>query len=122
MNIHEKYPFRWKQNRTPRTAPIKEIVPINFKGERLEKKAFKLYMFEAFLNETIDVLELSSRAYNALRNNKINTIGDLIQKYEMITRTKGFGAKSLDTLNDNLQYVYNDWMRKHHPDLLREAS
>ena len=79
-------------------------------------------MFEAFLNETIDALELSSRAYNALRNNKINTIGDLIQKYEMITRTKGFGAKSLDTLNDNLKYVYNDWMRKHHPDLLKEAS
>lgn len=57
----------------------------------------------AILQMSINELELSVRAYNALKVKGIKTLGELAQKSESeILRTKSFGRKSLNELKDKL--------------------
>lgn len=52
----------------------------------------------------LDQLELSSRAYNSLKKNNINTISDLLKySYEDLLKIKNFGKKSADQVMEQLK-------------------
>tara|TARA_R100001244_G_scaffold118871_1_gene88587 strand:+ start:73 stop:495 length:423 start_codon:yes stop_codon:yes gene_type:complete len=56
------------------------------------------------LNKKVEELELSTRCLNSLKMDKINTIGDLVQKTEPeMLRTPNFGRKSLNELREILK-------------------
>ena len=58
----------------------------------------------ALLDTPVEELELSVRSSNCLRNANIRTIGDLTRKTEdEITKTRNFGKKSLQEIQDKLQ-------------------
>ena len=55
------------------------------------------------LDKSVEELELSVRSYNCLRNAKIRTIRELVQKTEgEMLRTKNFGRKSLNEIKEIL--------------------
>ena len=55
------------------------------------------------LDKSVEVLELSVRSYNCLKNANITTIRELVQKTEAeMLRTKNFGRKSLSEIKDLL--------------------
>ena len=56
------------------------------------------------LGQTIDMIELSSRASNCLKVARIRTIGELVSKRdEELLAVKNFGQKSLDEIKDRLK-------------------
>ncbi len=58
---------------------------------------------DASLARNVNELELSVRAANCLKNARIKTIGDLVQKTESeMLRTKNFGKKSLNEIKEVL--------------------
>lgn len=58
---------------------------------------------DASLARSVNELELSVRAANCLKNARIKTIGDLVQKTESeMLRTKNFGKKSLNEIKEVL--------------------
>lgn len=58
---------------------------------------------DAALDRNVNELELSVRAANCLKNARIKTIGDLVQKTESeMLRTKNFGKKSLNEIKEVL--------------------
>jgi DNA-directed RNA polymerase subunit alpha len=58
----------------------------------------------AKLRMPISELELSVRSSNCLREAKINTIGELVQKTEMeMLKYRNFGKKSLAEINEILK-------------------
>ncbi|HIB53810.1 MAG TPA: DNA-directed RNA polymerase subunit alpha [Nitrospirales bacterium] len=65
-----------------------------------EDESIELNMY---LARSVNELELSVRAANCLKNAKIKTIGDLVQKTEAeMLRTKNFGKKSLNEIKEML--------------------
>jgi DNA-directed RNA polymerase subunit alpha len=57
-----------------------------------------------YLNRKIDELEFSVRSANCLKNANIHYIGELVQKTEQeMLRTKNFGRKSLQEIQENLE-------------------
>ncbi|MFH1715052.1 MAG: DNA-directed RNA polymerase subunit alpha [Elusimicrobiota bacterium] len=55
------------------------------------------------LNQSVDIIELSVRSSNCLRNAKIKTIKDLVTKQEdELLNYKNFGKKSLDEIKEKL--------------------
>lgn len=62
---------------------------------------FKLYVTKVMRETPIVSLNLGTRVDNALKRNKIFTVGDLLDKYktmEQFSRIKGIGEKSIDEL------------------------
>jgi hypothetical protein len=56
------------------------------------------------LNRSVDELEISVRTYNCLKHANVQTIGELVQKTEgEMLRTKNFGRKSLNEINEILK-------------------
>lgn len=56
------------------------------------------------LNKPLSELDLSVRASNCLKNAKINTLGELVQKTEEeLLSYKNFGKKSLDEIKEKLK-------------------
>ncbi len=59
---------------------------------------------DARLQETIGKLKLPPRAFNCLRNAKIETVGQLVQKTEAeILDTRSLGRKSLEEIKEKLR-------------------
>lgn len=59
---------------------------------------------EALLNESIDLIELSSRSINCLKSQNINTLRDLVSMTEAELRMiKNFGDKSLNEIKTKLE-------------------
>ena len=55
------------------------------------------------LSRSVEELELSVRSYNCLKNARIRTLGELVQKTEAeLLRTRNFGRKSLNEIRDIL--------------------
>ena len=55
------------------------------------------------LGRSVEELELSVRSYNCLKNARIRTLGELVQKTEAeLLRTRNFGRKSLNEIRDIL--------------------
>ena len=60
--------------------------------------------FDAKLLKHVDELELSVRATNCLKNDKINWLGELVQKTENdMLKTPNFGRKSLNEIKAQLE-------------------
>lgn len=58
------------------------------------------------LDKSVDELELSVRSYHCLKNANIRTLRDLVTKTEdQLLRTKNFGRKSLNEINEVLAGV-----------------
>jgi len=54
-------------------------------------------------DKSVDELELTVRSYNCLKNAKIRTLGDLVEKTEAeLLRSRNFGRKSLSELKEVL--------------------
>ncbi len=60
--------------------------------------------FDPKLLKRVDELELSVRATNCLKNDKINWLGELVQKTEAdMLKTPNFGRKSLNEIKNQLE-------------------
>ena len=69
-----------------------------------EEKAKDALPFDAKLLKHVDELELSVRANNCLKNDKINWLGELVQKTEAdMLKTPNFGRKSLNEIKAQLE-------------------
>ena len=69
-----------------------------------EEKAKDVLPFDAKLLKHVDELELSVRATNCLKNDKINWLGELVQKTENdMLKTPNFGRKSLNEIKAQLE-------------------
>ncbi|MFC1566725.1 DNA-directed RNA polymerase subunit alpha [bacterium] len=64
---------------------------------------------DELLDQPVDIIELSVRSSNCLRNAKIKTIRELITKQEVeLLNYKNFGKKSLDEIKDKLKEMKLD--------------
>ncbi len=69
-----------------------------------EDKAKDALPFDPKLLKHVDELELSVRANNCLKNDKINWLGELVQKTEAdMLKTPNFGRKSLNEIKNQLE-------------------
>ena len=69
-----------------------------------EEKAKDVLPFDPKLLKHVDELELSVRATNCLKNDKINWLGELVQKTENdMLKTPNFGRKSLNEIKAQLE-------------------
>ena len=69
-----------------------------------EEKAKDALPFDPKLLKHVDELELSVRANNCLKNDKINWLGELVQKTEQdMLKTPNFGRKSLNEIKGQLE-------------------
>jgi DNA-directed RNA polymerase subunit alpha len=86
------------------------IVFINFEDPAAistveeDEKAKEVLPFDSKLLKHVDELELSVRANNCLKNDKINWLGELVQKTEAdMLKTPNFGRKSLNEIKAQLE-------------------
>ncbi|MDR1360762.1 MAG: DNA-directed RNA polymerase subunit alpha [Rickettsiales bacterium] len=69
-----------------------------------EEKQKEALPFDAKLLKHVDELELSVRANNCLKNDRINWLGELVQKTENdMLKTPNFGRKSLNEIKAQLE-------------------
>ena len=69
-----------------------------------EENAKDVLPFDSKLLKHVDELELSVRATNCLKNDKINWLGELVQKTENdMLKTPNFGRKSLNEIKAQLE-------------------
>ena len=82
MTIHERFPFTWKESRKP-------------------KKGVE-NAYEKALSADIQVLDLKTRSYNALKRASVNTIKDLIGVKDNLFRIRNVGANSVIEIQTKL--------------------
>lgn len=85
MSIHDRYPFVWKESRKKATE------------EKVETKVVNV------LKSEVAVLDLKTRSYNALKRGAINTIGDLIDSWDRLPRTRNVGETSIKEIKAKLR-------------------
>jgi len=69
---------------------------LNFKKENI--------LLNSYVDITIEELQLSVRAYNCLKRENINTVGDLLEySPERLQELKNFGKKSADEVSSTLK-------------------
>lgn len=72
--------------------------------EEREEKVKEVLPFDPKLLKHVDELELSVRANNCLKNDRINWLGELVQKTENdMLKTPNFGRKSLNEIKAQLE-------------------
>ena len=78
--------------------------PTQISSTEEEDKAKDALQFDPKLLKRVDELELSVRANNCLKNDKINWLGELVQKTEAdMLKTPNFGRKSLNEIKIQLE-------------------
>ena len=78
--------------------------PAQINASTDEEKAKDALPFDPKLLKHVDELELSVRANNCLKNDKINWLGELVQKTEAdMLKTPNFGRKSLNEIKIQLE-------------------
>ncbi|HNY24937.1 MAG TPA: DNA-directed RNA polymerase subunit alpha [Alphaproteobacteria bacterium] len=78
--------------------------PAQISAVKEEEKAKDALPFDPKLLKHVDELELSVRANNCLKNDKINWLGELVQKTEAdMLKTPNFGRKSLNEIKAQLE-------------------
>lgn len=78
--------------------------PAQINAVKEEEKAKDALPFDPKLLKHVDELELSVRANNCLKNDKINWLGELVQKTEAdMLKTPNFGRKSLNEIKVQLE-------------------
>lgn len=80
--------------------------------EAYNLKQYNDKKFKAFLKEPISVLKLSTRSYNALVANKINTVGQLYNaEFEQLRGFKNIGMTSLIEIFDCIMALKTNWTK-----------
>ena len=80
--------------------------PVQIAAESEEDKDKDVLPFDPKLLKHVDELELSVRANNCLKNDKINWLGELVQKTESdMLKTPNFGRKSLNEIKAQLEVM-----------------
>lgn len=70
-------------------------------------KAVDTNVASAIENRTVEELELSVRSYNCLKNNNIQTVGEILRKTEAeMLEFKNFGRKSLNEISELLSTIH----------------
>lgn len=83
---------------------FEDPVQINSEAEKEEDK--DALPFDPKLLKHVDELELSVRANNCLKNDRINWLGELVQKTESdMLKTPNFGRKSLNEIKAQLEVM-----------------
>lgn len=59
-----------------------------------------------FGEEDISILKLSNRSENALRNNKINTVNELIASWDVMLALRGLGVTGIAEIKNKLISEY----------------
>ena len=78
--------------------------PAQINAPTEEESAKDALQFDPKLLKRVDELELSVRANNCLKNDKINWLGELVQKTEAdMLKTPNFGRKSLNEIKIQLE-------------------
>ncbi len=78
--------------------------PAQINAPTEEETAKDALQFDPKLLKRVDELELSVRANNCLKNDKINWLGELVQKTEAdMLKTPNFGRKSLNEIKIQLE-------------------
>ncbi|MBO4700988.1 MAG: DNA-directed RNA polymerase subunit alpha [Alphaproteobacteria bacterium] len=78
--------------------------PAQISAPTEEEAAKDALQFDPKLLKRVDELELSVRANNCLKNDKINWLGELVQKTEAdMLKTPNFGRKSLNEIKIQLE-------------------
>ncbi|MBO7656762.1 MAG: DNA-directed RNA polymerase subunit alpha [Alphaproteobacteria bacterium] len=78
--------------------------PAQINAPTEEEAAKDALQFDPKLLKRVDELELSVRANNCLKNDKINWLGELVQKTEAdMLKTPNFGRKSLNEIKIQLE-------------------
>jgi len=78
--------------------------PAQINAPSEEEKKKEALPFDPKLLKHVDELELSVRANNCLKNDKINWLGELVQKSENdMLKTPNFGRKSLNEIKAQLE-------------------
>jgi len=78
--------------------------PAQINAPSEDEKAKDALPFDPKLLKHVDELELSVRANNCLKNDKINWLGELVQKTEAdMLKTPNFGRKSLNEIKVQLE-------------------
>ena len=96
----------WK-NDCKSDADLRFCVNKQFEGR---KKTISVHIGYPLLSESIDVLNLSVRAYNCLKRCGIATIHDLMQKIEGeedLLKIRNLGRKSAEEILDKLEAYQN---------------
>lgn len=85
---------------------------INFDEEKLAEREQEIEKSEVveegpseeLLNQPVEIIELSVRAANCLKEARIKTLGDLVKKKEEdLLQRRNFGRKSLEEIKDKLK-------------------
>lgn len=80
--------------------------PVQINTNNDEEKAKDSLPFDSKLLKHVDELELSVRANNCLKNDRINWLGELVQKTEAdMLKTPNFGRKSLNEIKAQLEVM-----------------
>ncbi|MCL2330923.1 MAG: DNA-directed RNA polymerase subunit alpha [Proteobacteria bacterium] len=78
--------------------------PLQINAPAEDEKKKEALPFDPKLLKHVDELELSVRANNCLKNDKINWLGELVQKTEAdMLKTPNFGRKSLNEIKAQLE-------------------
>ena len=91
MTIHERYPFSWKVSkcRLPRITQ-----------EEVKKRDA--------LKEEIEILNLKTRSFCALKRHAINTVEDLIKNVNNLSNIRGLGIASIVDITEKLRIYLKD--------------
>ena len=119
MTIHERFPFKWVQNRPPKkdsaTKPSTTMI-IHSSNDDI-----KLYLYSDFLEREVEMLGLSHRSELALKRRSVNTLQDIVDNWEQIHTFKNIGTKSVTEIKSKFVENYLEWTEKNHPELLNVA-
>jgi len=68
---------------------------------------------DSILSKKIEELDLSVRSLNCLKRDKINTIGDLVERSEAdLLKIRNFGGKSMEEVIQKLRDKFDLYLRK----------
>lgn len=112
MNVLERYPIVWRNSRKGTYSNTLKPVAASTVIEIKPHLRIKVYRYENFINEDIDILDLKTRAYNALRRNAINTIGNLLDIYDRLPFLHNIGVTALDEIRNKFFDYYVGFLRK----------
>ena len=88
---------------------LRDSLDVFLVGEKVEEKkesaieVIQQEKMKELLSQPIEILGLSSRPFNSLKNAKLDTVGDLVKKTESeLAVVRNLGKKSVDEIKDKL--------------------
>ena len=113
MTIHERFPFSWKSSKYPVPKKKNDFIKVVLD---VDDKQLKMIIYGDYLDREIEMLGLSNRSHLALKRNAVNTIKDLIDRYDKLAEIKNLGKKSVGEIKSKLFNDYIEWFETKYPD------